>query len=368
MPGYSPSNAGAPGPPGSRGIPGPPGSQGIQGVQGEQGIPGPPGPDGPQGIPGEEGPQGPAGAALNILGSVGTANDLPPYTDYGPGDAFLASDTGHLWVWSESGWVDAGQVQGPAGPIGPVGPTGATGPKGDTGNQGNPGIQGPAGPQGQQGLQGPPGSTGATGPPGAASTVPGPQGPEGPPGQDGPAGIQGPQGPIGNTGAQGPTGAQGAPGAPGATGPQGPAGPAAPNPYPIILRAIRGPAAAISGAGSGTVVLGTGTGGFSNIVTQVGNRYRICASVQCFCTGTPSLVGANLFRDGVQVAIIGNYYNLGVNQWARFTIDYLEDGDGNANGHFWQIITSVGGSSLFNTQANNAAITVEDLGPNFNTP
>lgn len=249
MPGYSPSNAGAPGPPGPRGMPGPPGPIGLQGVQGVQGIPGPPGPIGSQGDPGAVGPEGPAGAPLNILGTVGTAGDLPDYLNYGPGDAFLTSDTGHLWVWSPNGWEDAGRVQGPEGPLGPAGPPGPEGPLGPPGPEGPIGLQGTQGPQGLQGNQGPAGPTGPPGPMGMVwrgawnngtayaladgvsssgssyicvqanqGNIPpnltywsliaqaGAQGAPGAPGAEGPAGIQGPPG---NTGPQGPQGVPG---------------------------------------------------------------------------------------------------------------------------------------------------------------
>jgi hypothetical protein len=38
-----------------------------------------------------------------------------------PGDGYITQDTGHLWTWSGSGWVDCGQIVGPAGPAGPAG-------------------------------------------------------------------------------------------------------------------------------------------------------------------------------------------------------------------------------------------------------
>jgi hypothetical protein len=179
---------GPPGPAGPPGadstVPGPPGATGPQGPQGDPGPPGadstvpgpvgpegPPGPEGPQGPPGAdstvpgppgpegpEGPQGEPGGSISILGTVPTSADLPDYTLHVEGDAWVTEDTGHLWVWSDTGWVDAGQIQGPPGPEGPPGADGVPGPQGDPG------------------------------PPGADSTVPGPQGPPGVDGAQGPAG------------------------------------------------------------------------------------------------------------------------------------------------------------------------------------
>jgi hypothetical protein len=207
---------GATGPPGPQGLQGPTGADGAQGptgATGQQGSQGPMGPAGPIG------PQGQPGPALRILGTVATAADLPT----GPhalGDAYLAEDTGDLWAWNGSIWIDVGPIVGPQGPQGPQGVQGATGA---TGAQGPPGIQGPQGvagdpgPAGVAGPQGPKGDTGDTGGTGAT----GPQGPQGA------TGAQGPKGDIGATGSQGPQGVQGATGATGPQGPQGPQGSAA---------------------------------------------------------------------------------------------------------------------------------------------
>src|SRR6187399_3542601 len=93
------------------------------------------------------------GGKVNVSGSVPDAGDLPATGE--PGDAFIAADTGHLWIWDDINgvWVDVGPVQGPPGMTGPVGPMGPQGP---------PGPQGDAGPQG---IPGNDGATGATGPP-----------------------------------------------------------------------------------------------------------------------------------------------------------------------------------------------------------
>ena len=119
------------GEPGSQGNPGQPGEQGPEGDQG------PRGPEGPQGI------QGAPGAGIQFQGEVDTYEDLPGYPDSYTsvypsgqrGDAFMAADTGHLWVWGESHidgqgdekWIDAGEIQGPEGPQGPEGDRGADG-------------------------------------------------------------------------------------------------------------------------------------------------------------------------------------------------------------------------------------------------
>lgn len=159
------------GPPGPQGIQGPEGLQGPAGPQGIQGVQGIEGPQGDQGI------QGVPGSGINLKGTVATQAQLPPNGNK-KGDAYLVSGTGHLWVWSGTAWVDAGQLQGPAGPqglqgvAGPAGPAGVAGPQGAMGQQGPQGLQGVSGPAGIQGLKG---DTGASGPQGI-------QGPQGTPG------------------------------------------------------------------------------------------------------------------------------------------------------------------------------------------
>jgi hypothetical protein len=123
---------------------------------------------GPQGPQGPAGPEGPAGLGLNIKGTVPTQSALPA-TGNALNDAYTTVDTGHLYAWNGSAWIDSGLVRGPAGPNGPQGPAGAQGPSGPQGPQGQPGAQGAVGPQGPAGAQGPPG-------------VQGPRGPQGPPG------------------------------------------------------------------------------------------------------------------------------------------------------------------------------------------
>jgi hypothetical protein len=82
------------------------------------------------------------------------------------GDGYLISDTGHLWVWTGSGWTDAGNITGPTGSQGNIGPTGP-----------NDGPAGPTGPTGADStIGGPTGAQGPTGPTGADSTIAGPTG------------------------------------------------------------------------------------------------------------------------------------------------------------------------------------------------
>jgi hypothetical protein len=122
---------------GAAGETGPQGPQGIQGIQGEVGPQGPQGIQGIQGIPGE---------GLNIVGSVADFASLPVSPNFN--DGYITTDTGHLWVWNDSIWVDTGLVQGPQG---------IQGIQGVQGPQGIQGIQGEVGPQGPQGIQGDPG-------------------------------------------------------------------------------------------------------------------------------------------------------------------------------------------------------------------
>jgi len=139
-----------------------------------------------RGPTGATGPQGPPGAGQIFKGQVPSYADLP--TGATPGDSYVTTDTGHLWVWDGTQWIDGGSVVGPPGPQGPPGAASTV-----------PGPQGPAGPQGAPGS---PGATGSQGPKGdkgdtgAASTVPGPVGPAG---STGPAG---PGVPVGGTSGQ----------------------------------------------------------------------------------------------------------------------------------------------------------------------
>lgn len=174
---------------GPAGPQGPTGATGAAGATGPAGPAGPIGPEGPAGPQGPTGPQGPAGTGVTIKGSVPSSADLPASGNT-EGDAWITQDTGHLWVWDGTQWVDAGLIQGPPGPAGPQGATGPQGPAGAAGGTGATGAQGPQGATGPSGPQGPQGDTGPQGPQGAT----------GPPGPAGPTGATGPQGPAGPTG------------------------------------------------------------------------------------------------------------------------------------------------------------------------
>ncbi len=210
-------NGGVPisGPPGPIGPQGPQGIEGPVGPKGDSGTPGGQGATGPQGAQGIQGETGPPGAGIELKGTVPTSAGLPAIGQ--PGDAWLAADSGDIWVWDvdTSAWINAGHLQGPQGPAGAQGPAGP---------QGTQGIAGPVGPQG---LKGDTGARGAEGPQG----LKGDQGLQGATGTQGIQGIQGTTGPAGTAGATGATGAKGDPGTTGpqgATGPQGTTGPQGP--------------------------------------------------------------------------------------------------------------------------------------------
>lgn len=72
------------------------------------------------------------GNSIRPKGNVATESQLP--TDAEIGDCYLVNDTGHLWTYSETGWIDVGEFKGE---------------KGDPGQQGIPGQIGPEGPAGK---------------------------------------------------------------------------------------------------------------------------------------------------------------------------------------------------------------------------
>jgi hypothetical protein len=220
---------GAQGPQGIQGLIGTQGDQGIQGIQGIQGVQGEVGSQGikgdtgdtglqgdigPQGIQGIQGPigltgltgeKGNDGTGVNILGSFSTEAELP--LTGSSGDAYLIQ--GFLYVWDPitSGYINAGNIQGPSGPqgiqgiqgpqgvIGPAGPQGEVGLKGDTGDNGLQGIQGIQGIQGETGPQGIQGVKGDTGDQGLIGLT----GPQGVTGNQGEIGPEGPQGNVGDS-------------------------------------------------------------------------------------------------------------------------------------------------------------------------
>jgi hypothetical protein len=182
---YHPPAGGGQGPPGPIGPAGPIGPEGPQGPSGPPGAVGPEGPQGPvgpqgaQGIEGPEGPVGPAGApgqATVIVGEFGAirtpaalpisgvipadwdGTGRPPNTvtlTQGQSLIYRPSDTndpefGHLFQFVgaaivPAGWVDIGEIVGPAGPQGSPGSQGPEGPQGPTGPEGPEGPEGPAG-------------------------------------------------------------------------------------------------------------------------------------------------------------------------------------------------------------------------------
>jgi len=80
----------------------------IEGLVGPVGPPGDPG-VGEQGPPG---PQGPSGAAVTIVGSVATPEELPPSLDEGQG--YLVAGT--LRAWNGTSYTNLGSITGPSGP------------------------------------------------------------------------------------------------------------------------------------------------------------------------------------------------------------------------------------------------------------
>jgi hypothetical protein len=106
---------------------------------------------GSMGYSGSQGPRGADGTSVRILGSVATYTALPGYpSSYGGsiGDGYITLDTGHLWVWNGSTWIDAGNITGPQGNLGYSGSQGA----GFTGSLGVLGYTGSIGYQGSKGA------------------------------------------------------------------------------------------------------------------------------------------------------------------------------------------------------------------------
>lgn len=270
---------------------------------------------------GPPGPQGPPGVGVMLLGSVATAADLPQ-TGLAVGDAYIALDTGILWVWDGNHWISMTLTTGPQGPVGPAGPQGQPGTNGTNGSPGAPGPPGTGfvfkGSVPTVGNLPPTGNTPgdvylvtatgqnyvwdgttwqpmATGPAGA-------QGPPGPAGPAGPTGAQGVPGATGNTGATGPAGAAGGigpQGNPGATGPQGPAGPTG----------AQGPQGPQGPAGSGGVTTWNGRGGAvtmsSTDITNAGGLVNPNVAL----TGTPTAPTAPGGTNSTQIATTGYVYN-----------------------------------------------------------
>lgn len=58
---------------------------------------------------------------VNIAGSVGNSSLLDPSYSGATGDGFITEDTGNLWVWNGSTWINVGRIQGPVGYTGSAG-------------------------------------------------------------------------------------------------------------------------------------------------------------------------------------------------------------------------------------------------------
>jgi len=115
---------------------------------------------------GAQGATGPQGTAIQLVGSVSTAANLPSSGNT-VNDAYIVEDEGDLYVWDGAAWNNVGPIVGPTGPTGATGDTGPSGPQGADSV-----VPGPTGPTGPQGT-GPTGPTGATGP--AQYEIDGPQ-------------------------------------------------------------------------------------------------------------------------------------------------------------------------------------------------
>ena len=87
---------------------------------------------------------GTPGAGINVKGSVATSADLPP-TGNSSGDAYITTDTGDLWVWNGTTWIDTGKIVGPQGQSGFSGYSGISGYSGFSGISGYSGFSGISG-------------------------------------------------------------------------------------------------------------------------------------------------------------------------------------------------------------------------------
>ena len=54
------------------------------------------------------------GTSVTIKGNVATSGNLPT-SGIMVGDGYITDDTGHLWIYTASGWIDAGQIKGDKG-------------------------------------------------------------------------------------------------------------------------------------------------------------------------------------------------------------------------------------------------------------
>jgi hypothetical protein len=158
--------------------------------------------------------------SIAILGSVATAADLSPAYVGAPGDTFIARDTGNLYMWDGTVWLDLGPVLGPQGYTGSRGFLGSQGDVGFTGSRGLDGYAGSVGYTGSFGNTGFTGSKGLQGEVGFTGSK-GEFGLQGIQGEMGYTGYTGSVGGIGYTGSQGFVGFAGSRGDIGYTGSQG---------------------------------------------------------------------------------------------------------------------------------------------------
>lgn len=81
------------------------------------------------------GPQGPKGedgtSILEIKGSVDSADKLNYIMNSAQGDAYFIEDSGLVYVWDGSQFINCGNIRGPQGEQGPQGEKGEKGDKGD---------------------------------------------------------------------------------------------------------------------------------------------------------------------------------------------------------------------------------------------
>ena len=248
-------------------------------------------------VVGPTGATGPQGDASTVAGPTGAQGAFlitaaTPPANPEEGDSWFNSETGKIYVYYDSYWVETASSQigydGPTGPTGAtgaasttVGPTGSTGPTGATGPQGNTGptgsagldVTGPTGPQGptgatgEQGIQGERGVIGQTGPVGATGAT-GAQGDQGIQGMTGPTGVTGATGPRGFQGVTGPVGPTGA-SVTGATGLDGPTGPTGPAGGPIGPTGSTGPTGPTGAQGEQGLRGATGATGATGAASTV---------------------------------------------------------------------------------------------------
>ena len=247
------------------------GFSGMTGPAGASGYSGYSGAVGPQGVglSGYSGFSGASGTSLGIKGVVTTSTLLPGWpSSYGGtvGSGYITTDTNHLWVWSGSTWVDAGNI---------VGPQGASGYSGISGFKGDTGAVGGLGYSGYSGVSGATGATGASGMSGFSGAV----GPVGGLGYSGYSGISG----VGTSGFSGVSGFSGISGYSGTSGFSG----------AINFEHTEGPftpSLTFGGGGTG-IMYGTRVGSYTRIGNRVFFEGRIVLTSKGSSMGTVAIGG-----------------------------------------------------------------------------